>query len=141
MALNGTFETYTPVYSDTEFTYTSLSVPLDVDVDDPYYNERGTILIESRSQVESFTTSSTTGYVSAYQFTSFKKEIEGEEYDSISVWYNIYNNEASRSADYNNFASQGEETFATVLGPGDDVRTAGYDLLKTQDGWGNMQDA
>ena len=141
MALTGTFETYTPVFSETEYTYTSLSVPNDISVDDPYYVHRGTTIIQSQSAVESVETSSVSGYISVYQFTSFKSAITGDTYDSLAVWYNVYNNEASRSADWNNWSSQGEITFSTTLAPEDDVRSKGYELLKSQDGWGNLTDA
>ena len=140
MALVGTYDIYTPVYSETEFTYTSLSVPVDVDVDDPYYDHRGTTIIQSQSSVDHYDTSSVTGYVSVYQYTYFKKEVDAEGYDALAVWWNLYGNEASRSADYNNHISQHTDTFVATLQPGEDLRDKAYTLLKSQSGWANMAD-
>lgn len=155
MALQGNYKYYTNEVSDTETETSTITIPEDIPEWNPDYEFRGQTI--DREYPKNITTEHIIEncYVMIISFMFHKRyydgfisdnpdlpDLEGKKDEGLDLHYRVYESKEARDNKFNEFLHEEHLLGKLVdLVDGSDIRTLGYELLKQQAGFENMQDS
>ena len=145
MALIGNFTSYTHVEDETKKNINTITYSEDIEEGDPNYEFRGQTIETESPWVDVVETVYENCYIQIISFMFHKRmftavDVEDKKDECLDLHYRVYESEEARRTDFNNFIYEEHILGKQVeQNPGDDLRTLGYELIKSQPGFENMQ--
>ena len=142
MALIGTYKAYKHQIDETKTKIDYITLPEDLAEGHPDYDNRGKTIEREVEWVDEIETIYENCYIQIISFMFYKRQYGEAKDEVLDLHFRVYESEEARREDFNNFIFEDHIMNKQVeQKAGDDLRTLGYELIKQQRGFENMQDS
>tara|TARA_R100000084_G_C4560728_1_gene104470 strand:+ start:136 stop:582 length:447 start_codon:yes stop_codon:yes gene_type:complete len=147
MALKGNIKIYTLEVDENKTVTETIDLPENLPEDHPDYSLRGQRIQREFPQTIEYQTLYENVYVQIISYMFHKRvhthpDMEDLKDECLDLHYRVYESEEARRNDFNDYILD-EHVLGKQIeqNPGDDLRTLGYELLKQQRGFEEVEDA